>query len=301
MNRARIVLLAIVIVFTGCGPQAPGESGTEIITAEEALTLLETESNVVLVDARPTLEYRESHVDGAVSIARADIVVMAPFPNLVAPADQIERVMGSRGISNDTLVIAYDDNNNMDSARLWWTLKAYGHDAVKVVSGGLSALTAQGVAMSSAAPEIQPVEFNAADFDQTMIATVSDIRDLVENPRDDMPIIDTRTETEYLEEGTIPGSILVDYQENNFPDGTYRPATHIRIRYIEEGIDVDSGAVMFCKTSIRGAQTYLAMYNAGYRDLKLYDGAWVEWSANPMNTIYFEEPELIQLEASDNS
>ena len=58
---------------------------------------------------------------------------------------------------------------------------------------------------------------------------------------------------------------------------------------------------MFCKTSIRAAQTYLAMYNAGYRNLKLYDGAWVEWSANPMNPIFVVEPAVLELNASDGS
>jgi thiosulfate/3-mercaptopyruvate sulfurtransferase len=58
---------------------------------------------------------------------------------------------------------------------------------------------------------------------------------------------------------------------------------------------------MFRKTSIRGARTYLALYNAGYRDLKLYDGAWLEWSSNPMNPVFVPDPDVLLLEASDNS
>lgn len=303
MRAARVLLivLASAIVLTGCGPAPAGESGTEIVGAAEALELINGGDDVVLVDARPTLEYRETHVEAAVSIARADIVVMTPVPNLLAPAQQIERVMGSRGISNDTLVVIYDDNNNMDSARLWWTLKIYGHDRIKVVSGGLKALEAEGVTMTADAPQVAAANFTAAPLDESMIATVADVRALINEPQTDVALIDTRTETEYLEEGTIPGSILIPYQQNNFADGTYKPVTQIRILYIENGIDFDSGAVMYCKTSIRGAQTYLAMYNAGYRKLKLYDGAWVEWTANPMNQIYFEDPELIELQASDNS
>jgi thiosulfate/3-mercaptopyruvate sulfurtransferase len=55
----------------------------------------------------------------------------------------------------------------------------------------------------------------------------------------------------------------------------------IRINYLELGVEPDDTVILFCKTSIRGAQTYLALYNAGYRNLKLYDGAWVEWSSKP--------------------
>jgi len=295
-----IAVLATAIVLAGCGPAPAGESGTEIISAAEALELIESDGSAVLVDARPTLDYRETHVDGAVSIARADIVVNAPFPNLVGTAEQIEAVMGSRGIGNDTLVIAYDDNNNMDSARLWWTLKYYGHDNVKVVSGGLQALQAAGAAMSASAPTVTATTFTASAPDESMIATQGEIRDLIEEPQENITIIDTRTVEEYME-GTIPGSVLLNYVGNNFADGTYKPVQQIRIRYVEAGIDLDEGAVMFCKTSIRGAQTYLAMYNAGYRNLKLYDGAWVEWSSNPMNPVFIEEPEVLELQSADNS
>jgi thiosulfate/3-mercaptopyruvate sulfurtransferase len=112
--------------------------------------------------------------------------------------------------------------------------------------------------------------------------------------------VDTRSLEEY-NEGTIPGSVLLDYSGNNFPDDTYKPVRQIRIRYLEEGIGYDDTVYMYCKTSIRGAQTYLALYNAGYRDLKLYDGAWVEWSANPMNPVYKPEVASFQLDTADNS
>ena len=170
----------------------------------------------------------------------------------------------------------------------------------QVVSGGLSALKGAGAAMTDAVPSVQTTTFEAGPADESMIATTGEIRDLIEEPRDDMAIIDTRSREEYLE-GTIPGAVLLNYVGNNFADGTFKPVQQIRIRYVEAGIDVDEGAIMFCKTSIRGAQTYVALYNAGYRNLKLYDGAWVEWSSNPMNPIFIEEPEVMELDSSDNS
>lgn len=296
-----LILGALVLLLVGCGQQPAGEVGTEIISAEEALELLESRDDAVLVDTQTLIKYRDQHIDGAVNVSRADIVVNAPFPNLVAPAEQIEQTMGSRGISNDTLVIAYDDNNNMDAARLWWTLKAYGHHDVKVVSGGLQSLIATGAPAGASPATITQAAFSATDLDTSMMATTSEIRDWVNNPDPKTHIIDTRTLEEFNEEGTIPGAILLDYAGNNFPDGEYRPPRHIRIRYLEAGVDFDDTAIPFCKTSIRGAQTYLAMYNAGYRNLKLYDGAWVEWTSNPMNPIYVPETLQVPLEASDGS
>jgi len=226
--------------------------------------------------------------------------VNEPFVNMLAPAEQIESVMGERGISNDALIIIYDNNSNMDSARLWWTLKIYGHDLVKVVSGGLAALRDAGAGETTVATVVQSTTFTAGPLKSEMLATQADIRAQINDPDPDTVILDTRSIEEYVA-GTIPGAICLDYAGNNFTDGTYRPSRQIQIRYIEAGLDFDNTVIMYCKTSIRGAQSYLALYNAGYRDLKLYDAAWLEWSANPMNQIYVPEESGIPLEASDVS
>ncbi len=294
-----ILSLAVLatILLSGCGPAAPGEQGTEIVTAREALALVA--DGAVLVDCQPLTAYRKMHAGGAINISRADIVENDPFPNLVAPAGQIEDVMSGRGIDNDTLVVAYDTNKNMDAARLWWTLKYYGHDKVKVVSGGLEALARAGSPVGTNAPAPTASTFRAGAPRTEMLASGAEIRKRLDDPAG-WQVVDTRTEEEF-NEGTIPGARLLNFTGNNFDDHTYRPVRQIRIRYLEEGIDYDDTVVMFCKTSIRGTQTYLALYNAGYRDLKLYDGAWVEWSANPMNPVYVPETAAPRLDSSDNS
>ncbi len=130
-----------------------------------------------------------------------------------------------------------------------------------------------------------------------MLAPQADVRAQVNEPDPNVVILDTRSIEEYTA-GTIPGAICLDFAGNNFADGTYRPSRQIQIRHIEAGVDFDNTAILFCKTSIRGAQTYLALYNAGYRDLKLYDAAWIEWSGNPMNRIQVPEGSAVPVEAS---
>ena len=292
------VLLLTVLLFS-CGQKAPGEINTEIITAKEALSLI-SDSKTVLVDARNFPDYSNGHIEGAVNISRADIVVNTPYINMLAPAEQIEELMGRKGIDNSMLIVVYDNNDNMDSARLWWTLKYYGNDNVKVVSGGLNALLSEGAKVSDQAASREAKTYGITEERKNMIAVRDDLRELVDNPRSEAVIIDTRSQKEY-EEGTIPGSILLDYKDNNFSDGTYKTVQQIRIRYLQEKIDYDKDIYMYCKTSIRGAQTYLALYNAGYRNLKLYDGAWVEWIANPMNPVFKPEKPVYMINSSDNS
>ncbi len=298
MRKMLAALIAAIALLAGCGPSAPGEKNTEIVEAKQALALVQ--AGAVLVDAQDFLRYNRAHAAGAVNISRADIVVNEPFPGLVAPAAQIEEVMGSRGIGNDSLVVAYDANQNMDAARLWWTLKYYGHDKVKVVSGGLDALEAAGVEIAAGAPEVKTAQFRAQAPRAEMIADMPTVRRQVESPDRKTVLLDVRTEQEFAE-GTIPGSVLLDFAGNNFKDGTYRPVQHVRIRHLEQGVDYDDQVIVYCKTSIRAAQTYLALYNAGYRKLALYDGAWVEWSADAANPVQKVEAAAVRASASDKS
>ncbi len=288
-NLVNVLLaVSVVLLLSACGPDF-AESGNSIIEADEAAELI-GQSGVVVVDTQKANFYQMEHAEGAVNISRADIVVNEPYPNLVGTKSQIEAVLGNNGISNDSTVVIYDTNKNMDSARLWWTMKAYGHpvDKIKVVSGGLSALKRAGVAMSNSRVNPESASYTATELDSSMIATLEDVKAQVNDPTEDTCIIDTRTIEEYRE-GTIPGSVHINFVNNNFKDDTYKPANQIQILYLENEVKPEDTVIMFCKTSIRGAQTHLALYNAGYRNLKLYDAAWVEWSSKPSLPVYTPE------------
>ena len=275
---AAFVLAAVILAFvTGVGPgPALADAGGYIVEADQVAQLLNRE-NVVMVDMQDQDGYAGGHIEGAVNIARSEIVVNNPYPNLIAPGEQIEMVLGQNGIDNDTLILIYDDSNNMDAARFWWTLLVYGHEEAKVISGGLQALKNAGFPVSMDPPAVEAKTFRVAEPNQNYIATIDDIMAQVEDPREDVILLDTRSSEEF-ESGTIPGSVLVNYELNNFEDGTYRPVQQILLEYKQRGITADHDIIIFCAVSVRGAQTFLALYNAGYRNLQLYDAAWVEYS-----------------------
>ncbi|RKX88110.1 MAG: sulfurtransferase [Spirochaetes bacterium] len=297
--KSLITIILLVLILSGCGVKSTGEKGTEIITAKDYQTIINDE-NIILVDARTSLDYKKGHILSSVNVSRADIVVNSPFPNMLCAPEQLEKILGKKGISNSSTIIVYDANKNMDSARLWWTLKIYGHKNVKVVSGGFDALIAKGMAVTTDLPKVANTTYKTQALNKDMLALKKDIKNQINNPDSNTKIIDTRSLDEY-NEGTIPGSILLNFTGNNFPDQTYKPVSQIQIRYLQEDIDYNDTIIMFCKTSIRGAQTYLALYNAGYRNLKLYDGAWVEWSASPANPVFKPETKVYQIDSSDNS
>ncbi|HKL10880.1 MAG TPA: rhodanese-like domain-containing protein [Clostridia bacterium] len=296
-----VVLLTLVLALlalSGCLGTTGQADGPFIVDAEKAAEMIN--DGTVLVDAQMADAYDVAHIEGAVNITRGDIVVSEPFPNMVGGKEQIEKILGDNGIGNGMDIIVYDDNNHMDAARFWWTLKAYGNEDVKVVSGGLKALEEIGMAVTDEVPDVEKASYEADELDESMVATIDTVIDQLNYPDSDTFLIDTRT-TEEFEEGTIPSSIHINYVENQYADGSYKSAQDISIMYMENGIEKDATVIMYCKSSIRGAQTYLALANAGYENLKLYDGAWLEWSSDKALPIQTPSGEKVEFNEQDAS
>jgi len=270
------------ILFTGCEADItfPGEVGQDIITANEALKMIENE-DVVVVDAQKSGDYEDQHLEGAVNIARNDITTFGPFPNMLASASKIEETLGENGISNNSKVLIYDNNNNMDAARLWWTMLVFGHDTanMKVISGGLNALQDEGASFASGETEVETVEYNASEKNEEYVATKEEVLAEVNEPSEDTVILDVRT-TEEVNEGIIPGAVHINYIDNCKDNGEYYPPSYIQRYYPDNEVKPNQKVIMYCQTSIRAAQTFLALHNAGYRNLEIYDGAWIEWSSD---------------------
>jgi thiosulfate/3-mercaptopyruvate sulfurtransferase len=94
------------------------------------------DANVVVVDCDVEAGYNRGHIAGAVLMP--DNFQKDPDTNRVhlMNPDQFKTMCEGLGISDDTLVITYDNNQSLYAARLWWALNFYGHSNVKVLDGG---------------------------------------------------------------------------------------------------------------------------------------------------------------------
>ncbi|MBI9109388.1 MAG: sulfurtransferase [Spirochaetales bacterium] len=300
LSDALIIMISVVLLLS-CGNGDYAESGMLIINADDAAELAATGS-WILVDAQKSTSFEKEHVEAAVNIERAQITVKKQVANMLASPESISAAAGMAGITAESDIIIYDDNNNMDSGRLAWTFMIYGHKGqIKVVSGGLSALKAEGVKIIKGKASAKTVVYKPGNLDSSMIIDKEEVLKLLDNPLENCVIIDVRSDEEY-NAGTIPGAVHVEYLNNDFSDFTYKPVQQIRILYKDKNIMPEDTVVMFCKSSIRAAQSWIALYNAGYRNLKIYDGAWLEWSADDSLPVFVPEvPGEVRIEVQDAS
>ena len=129
------------------------------------------------------------------------------------------------------------------------------------------------------------IEYNirekAAEKDNTWLATAADVLMQVNEPDKNTVLLDVRTQAEYEATGKVPSSILWDYADNFYSDGTFKDIETTRINYLQKGMRPENQIIVYCQTSMRAAPVFLRLYDAGYRNIKIYDGAYLEWSQNP--------------------
>lgn len=277
-KAVRIVFLALVLMFslTACSVDTTYPGTKNIVEASQVGKDYLAGGKVIVIDAREPEAYAKGHLKGAVSLTPTELSVGTPVPGLLAPKSQIESVLSAKGISNDSIIYVYDDNGGVYSGRVWWVLKVYGHENVMIVNGGSKALVSEKLELSADAANLPATKYVAKEADTSMIATFEDVKSLTETPVDGTVIVDVRSQAEY-DAGYIPTAVLYPHTKNLYSDGTFMSSRDLGLFYKDEGITKDENIILYCKTSFRATQTAALLQEAGYTNIKVYDGAWVEW------------------------
>lgn len=270
------VFLLVSMLVVGCVNDTSYSGTMNIIDASQVASSY-NDDNVVIIDARGQEAYDKGHFENALCIAPSDLVVDKPVMATLAPKAKVERVLSKLGIEKEDKLYIYDDNGGVNASRVWWTLKVYGHDQALIVNGGADALLHSGLVAVKALPEITPSEYLAEEADMSMLASYEDVKAITEDENSSVKIIDVRSIAEY-EAGNIPGAILYPHSNNLYNDGTFKSARDTYLFYSDKGIERDDALILYCKSSFRATQALAVLQEAGYENVKVYDGAWLEWS-----------------------
>ncbi|MDN5351139.1 MAG: thiosulfate/3-mercaptopyruvate sulfurtransferase [Clostridiales bacterium] len=272
-----LVSLCLMFVLSSCAIDTTYPGTMNVVEAAKVISDSASDANVVVIDARSAEDYAKGHMEGAINLAPSELVVDTPVPATLAPKDQVEAVLSSKGIANDSVVYVYDANGGVNSARVWWTLKVYGHQTVMIVNGGANALVNAGAVLTLDAPAITPTQYVASDANTAMIATFDEVSKYAEQPQEGVVILDVRSLAEY-EAGYIPGAVLYPHTNNLYSDGTFMSSRDIGLFYGDKDIQKDDTIIVYCGSGFRASQAVALLQEAGFENVKLYDGSWAEWS-----------------------
>ncbi len=239
-------------------------------------------------------EYDAGHIPNAVFVDwTTDIVDLDdPVQVQVAPPEKIAAVLGGLGIGDDTVVVAYDDHYGMFAGRLLWVLRYYGHEAARVLDGGLVKWKAEGRPLTGSAPAFERRRFTPRIQPQ-LRRTASDVLAGVQAGDQAPLLLDARSPSEYRGDetrasrgGHIPGAANVYYRDLvGSDDHTFATPDLIRRRFAEAGVDLNAiegqDVIAYCNGGVSATPTGLALEIATGRRVAIYDGSWNEWGNDP--------------------
>ena len=256
--------------------------------------------NVVILDARTPEAYAAGHLEGAL---HADLETQLSAPGDPAkggrhplpPLDRWLRQVEEWGITPETRVIVYDDANGANAAtRVWWMLRAIGHenvDVAPILSEAKDQWSPHENEAMRASREgtADPSPSSRLRIDEAMIhtwqlptVTMEQVDQLRNDPR--WRVLDVRSaerfrgETEPIDPvaGHIPGAVNVPYTEN-----IGKSPQELRAMYERLLGDVPpERLVVHCGSGVTACHTLFALEKAGLKGASLYVGSWSEWCRN---------------------
>lgn len=232
--------------------------------------------------------YHEGHIPGAAFVDPASGLSDPDNPLSILSPARFADLMGRLGIGCDTVVVVYDDSGGTWAARLWWALRYYGHDAAKVLNGGLTRWTAEGRPLEARTPTPLAATFRAR-VQLALKATCGEVRQAIE--RRDVRIVDALPEPFYTGQarlypnhraGHIPTARNLPATANADPvTQTLLPPDELARLWRKVDIHPDQKVITYCGAGVYGAYDLFALYVLGHENVSLYDASWMEWGANP--------------------
>ncbi len=238
-------------------------------------------------DARA--EYEAEHIPGAVFMDLDEIVDSAnPAPHMLPPAHKFASRMQSLGLGDGNRFVVYDNSPLHSAARAWWMLKIFGAHYVAILDGGFAKWKAEGRPTESRKAQVRHGHFTPM-LDAEAVADKAFVRSLIGLGSHEL--VDARGPGRFAGDepepragvapGHIPGARNLPQTELFHADNSWKRGQDLRAAFEAAGVDLSKPMVTTCGSGVTAAVLLFGAHLLGKDDVKLYDGSWSEWGADP--------------------
>jgi len=204
---------------------------------------------------------------------------------------QFEALSSEAGITPETTVIVYGDNNNWFAAWALWQFKYYGHKDVRLMNGGRKKWILEDRPITTEKAAFARTSYKAEVPDNTIRAFRDQVMGVLTSP-EKYNLVDVRSVDEYTGKiiappgmtetaqrgGHIPGAQNIPWVQTVTEDGSFKSAENLKALYRVKRVVPTKETIAYCRIGERSSHTWFVLkYLLGYPNVRNYDGSWTEW------------------------
>lgn len=271
---------------------------TPILISPEDLLALKTAEPVVLIDTRDAETYAAGHIEGAVNLREIfTFLATSTAEGVQALKDSFIEQFGAIGLSGEETAVFYEDALNSgygQSCRGYYILTWLGYPKVRVLNGGFSAWKAAGLPGSTVVPNPVAKSFPGDLPGSDVMVSLDDVKAVLGTST---VLLDVRDVDEWIgdssspygkdfapRKGRLPGAKWIEWYRFMKPTAQgplFKSPDEVRAECASAGIKQDDQIYLYCFKGARASNTFLALKQAGFEDVRMYFGSWNEWSRVP--------------------
>ncbi|KAI8369137.1 Rhodanese-like domain-containing protein, partial [Choanephora cucurbitarum] len=272
-------------------------SPTELKESLSSVKVLDGSWHMPNTNRDPLQEFTDKRITGSqffgidsIKDTTSDLPHMLPLPELFAEAVGM-LCIGKMGIGRDDHVVVYDTVGVFSACRVYWTFKAFGHDSVSVLNGGLPLWEKAGGPVETGSPKpVEPKDYPVPELKADLIRSYENVlanARRIHEGQTGAQVLDARPYARFtgeapepragLSSGHMPGSISVAFDEV-VDNGVMLSDEKLRQVFNSKQVDLNKEIVTSCGSGITASILYLALERVGARRLAVYDGSWTEYA-----------------------
>ena len=248
------------------------------------------DANVKLLEVDvDTSAYGQGHIQGAVGI-NWTTQLGDPVRRDIPSKEDWAKLLSEAGVSPDTRLVFYGDNNNWFAAFAYWVSKIYGHQNSAIMNGGRKKWELENRPFTTDVPQPQRSNYPVREADLKYRAF---LRDVLDRPAA-VALVDVRSPAEFSGEviappgmtetaqraGHVPGAQSIPWAQAANEDGTFKSPDELRTLYGNKGVTSDKDVIAYCRIGERSSHTWFVLKELlGFSNVKNYDGSWTEYGS----------------------
>jgi thiosulfate/3-mercaptopyruvate sulfurtransferase len=253
----------------------------------------------VIIDTRAPEAYAAGHIPGAVNLHDIfTFLATSTKEGLQELRGKFADAFGAAGLSGEEVAVIYEDSMNTgfgQSCRGYFLLQFLGYPKAAILHGGYQAWLAEDLPVSTEVPEPEAKTFPVDDSAASVMLTQDDM--LAALDKNEIIKLDVRDVDEWVgsssspygidfcpRKGRIPGAVWLEWYRMMKPGEevpVFKSKDELQAECATVGINTDSTVYLYCFKGARASNTFVALKEAGVKDVRLYFGSWNEWSRNP--------------------